>query len=143
MSDTKQDVVEMLRELAELTVLDEGDPNSFRVRAYETAAQAITAQATDIAGNQATGVVITLSIDKTPPTIVQLSTPDHISRLHGGQVNVTVNDNFMVTQVDQSARHADRVFRAQRDQQRNRLVHGASMPPPRFCPVVFSPAGSL
>ncbi|HXI54938.1 MAG TPA: helix-hairpin-helix domain-containing protein, partial [Polyangia bacterium] len=48
MSDTKQDVVEMLRELAELTVLDEGDPNSFRVRAYETAAQAITAQATDL-----------------------------------------------------------------------------------------------
>jgi DNA polymerase (family 10) len=48
MSDTKQDVVEMLRELAELTVLDEGDPQSFRVRAYETAAQAITAQATDL-----------------------------------------------------------------------------------------------
>src|SRR5215469_8450011 len=46
--DTKQDVLDMLRELAELTMLDEGDPQSFRVRAYESAAQAIAAQATDL-----------------------------------------------------------------------------------------------
>ncbi len=38
----------MLRELAELTMLDEGDPQSFRVRAYESASQAIASQATDI-----------------------------------------------------------------------------------------------
>lgn len=38
----------MLRELAELTMLDEGDPQSFRVRAYESASQAISAQATDL-----------------------------------------------------------------------------------------------
>ncbi len=38
----------MLRDLAELTMLDEGDPQSFRVRAYESAAQAIAAQATDL-----------------------------------------------------------------------------------------------
>ena len=38
----------MLRELAELTMLDEGDTQSFRVRAYESAAQAIAAQATDL-----------------------------------------------------------------------------------------------
>ena len=38
----------MLRDLAELTLLDEADPNSFRVRAYESAAQAIAAQATDL-----------------------------------------------------------------------------------------------
>lgn len=38
----------MLRELAELTMLEEGDTNSFRVRAYESAAQSITAQATDL-----------------------------------------------------------------------------------------------
>ena len=48
MADTKQDVLDMLRELAELTMLDEGDPQSFRVRAYESAAQAIEAQATDL-----------------------------------------------------------------------------------------------
>jgi DNA polymerase (family 10) len=46
--DTKQDVLDMLRDLAELTMLDEADPQSFRVRAYESAAQAIAAQATDL-----------------------------------------------------------------------------------------------
>ena len=48
MADSKQDVLDMLRELAELTMLEEGDPQSFRVRAYESAAQAIAAQATDL-----------------------------------------------------------------------------------------------
>jgi len=48
MADIKEDVLDMLHELGELTMLDEGDPQSFRVRAYESAAQAIAAQATDI-----------------------------------------------------------------------------------------------
>src|SRR6188474_3635594 len=48
MADSKQDVLEMLRDLAELTMLEEGDPQSFRVRAYESARQAIAAQATDL-----------------------------------------------------------------------------------------------
>src|SRR5690349_12158533 len=48
MADTKQDVLDMLRELAELTMLDEGDTNSFRMRAYKSAAHAIEAQATDL-----------------------------------------------------------------------------------------------
>jgi DNA polymerase (family 10) len=48
MADSKQDVLDMLAELAELTMLDEGDPQSFRVRAYESARQAIFAQATDL-----------------------------------------------------------------------------------------------
>src|SRR5215468_11026384 len=48
MADTKQDVLDMLRDLAELTMLEEGDPQSFRVRAYESAAQAVAAQATDL-----------------------------------------------------------------------------------------------
>jgi hypothetical protein len=56
------------------------------VVATEGQNQNISAQATDVAGNVATGS-ISLSIDKTPPTIVQLSTPDHISRLHPGQIN--------------------------------------------------------
>jgi DNA polymerase (family 10) len=47
-ADTKQDVLDMLRDLAELTQLEEGTPQSFRVRAYEGAAQAIAAQATDL-----------------------------------------------------------------------------------------------
>jgi DNA polymerase (family 10) len=48
MPDTKQDILDMLRELAELTMLEEGDPQSFRVRAYESAAQGIEAQAADL-----------------------------------------------------------------------------------------------
>jgi len=48
MPDSKQDVLDMLRELAELTMLDEGDPQSFRVRAYESATQAVAAQAADL-----------------------------------------------------------------------------------------------
>lgn len=48
MSDTKQDVLDMLRELTELTSLDEGGVQSFRVRAYENASQAVATQATDL-----------------------------------------------------------------------------------------------
>jgi DNA polymerase (family 10) len=48
MPDPKHDVLDMLRDLAELTRLDEGDPNSFRVRAYETAALAISAHTGDV-----------------------------------------------------------------------------------------------
>jgi DNA polymerase (family X) len=48
MADPKQDILDMLRELAELTMLDEGDPQSFRVRAYESAAQGIESQSTDL-----------------------------------------------------------------------------------------------
>jgi DNA polymerase (family X) len=47
-ADSKQDVLDLLRELAELTEIDEANPQSFRVRAYESAAQAIQAQATDL-----------------------------------------------------------------------------------------------
>jgi DNA polymerase (family 10) len=46
-ADRKEDILEMLRELAELTILDEGDPQSFRVRAYESAAQGIEARGAD------------------------------------------------------------------------------------------------
>ena len=48
MADRKQDVLDMLKELAELTILDEGDPQSFRVRAYESAASGIAAWGGDI-----------------------------------------------------------------------------------------------
>lgn len=48
MTDPKQDIIDMLRELAELTMLEEGDPQSFRVRAYESAVQGVEAQPTDL-----------------------------------------------------------------------------------------------
>jgi DNA polymerase (family 10) len=50
MADSKNEVLDMLRELAELTMLDEQDPQSFRVRAYESAAQAIAAHSGDLGG---------------------------------------------------------------------------------------------
>lgn len=49
MSDVKQDILDFLRELAELTMLEEGDPQSFRVRAYESALHGIEAQSGDLA----------------------------------------------------------------------------------------------
>lgn len=69
-----------------------------QIVASEGQNQNISGIATDVAGNTTTGSV-SLSIDKTPPTIVQLSTPDHVSALHGGLITVTVNDNFTLTQV--------------------------------------------
>jgi DNA polymerase (family X) len=48
MADTKQDILDMLRELSELTMLEEGDPQSFRVRAYESATHAIAATTVDL-----------------------------------------------------------------------------------------------
>lgn len=48
MGDPKQDVLAMLEELGELTTLEEGTPQSFRVRAYESAAQGIAAFPGDI-----------------------------------------------------------------------------------------------
>ena len=48
MPDIKQDVLDMLRELTELTMLDEGDPQSFRVRAYESALHGVEAHAGDL-----------------------------------------------------------------------------------------------
>jgi DNA polymerase (family 10) len=49
MADAKQDVLDMLRELAELTMLEEGDPQSFRVRAYESAAHGVEASTLELA----------------------------------------------------------------------------------------------
>lgn len=49
MSYSNQDLAEAFDELAELTILEEGDPQSFRVRAYEGAARAIHAAQVEIA----------------------------------------------------------------------------------------------
>src|SRR5262245_38804529 len=49
MTGRKQEVLDMLRELSELTVLEEGDPQSFRVRAYDSAAHGIEAFVGDLA----------------------------------------------------------------------------------------------
>jgi DNA polymerase (family 10) len=43
-------LIALLRELARLTVLDEGSPNAFRVRAYENAVEAVASYRGDLAG---------------------------------------------------------------------------------------------
>lgn len=48
-SDLKADIVQALEELAELTTLDEGSPQAFRVRAYENAQRAVQAVPGDVA----------------------------------------------------------------------------------------------
>ena len=54
----------MLRELSELTVLDEGDPQSFRARAYQSAAQSIAAQGTDLGELSAKELLLLQGIGK-------------------------------------------------------------------------------
>jgi DNA polymerase (family 10) len=49
-SRTNDEVERLLGELAALTKLDDGSPQSFRVRAYERARDAIRSQANDVAG---------------------------------------------------------------------------------------------
>ncbi len=49
MADRKAEIVDVLREMAELTTLDEGSPQAFRVRAYENALRAVEAFSGDIA----------------------------------------------------------------------------------------------
>jgi len=82
MADTKQDVLDMLRELAELTVLDEGNPQSFRARAYEGAAQAIAGTGTDL-GQLSTKELLGLpGIGKsTAAKIRELETTGKVARL--------------------------------------------------------------
>ena len=41
-------LVALFREMAQLTVLDEGSPNAFRVRAYENAVEAISSYRGDL-----------------------------------------------------------------------------------------------
>ncbi|HTQ44277.1 MAG TPA: helix-hairpin-helix domain-containing protein, partial [Polyangiaceae bacterium] len=84
MSDTKQDVLDMLRELSELTMLEEGDPQSFRVRAYESAAQAIAAQATDLGRLTAKELQQIQGIGKsTAAKIRELIETGHVEKLEG------------------------------------------------------------
>jgi DNA polymerase (family 10) len=84
MADRKQDVLDMLRELSELTILDEGDPNSFRVRAYENAAHGVEAftgalDTLDVAGLQKIENVGKSTAEK----IHELLTTGRVSKLEG------------------------------------------------------------
>jgi len=82
MPDTKQDVLEMLRDLTQLTLLEEGDPQSFRVRAYENATQAIAEQATDLGRLSLTDLQKIRGIGKsTSEKIRELIETGHVQKL--------------------------------------------------------------
>jgi DNA polymerase (family 10) len=81
-ADTKQDVLDMLRELAELTILDEGNPQSFRARAYESAGQSIAAQGTDLGELTAKELELIQGIGKsTAAKVRELLDSGKVSRL--------------------------------------------------------------
>ncbi len=82
MSDTKQDVLDMLRDLTELTLLEEGDAQSFRVRAYEAAAQAIAAQASDLGRLSAKDLQKIQGVGKsTAEKILELTSTGRVQKL--------------------------------------------------------------
>lgn len=64
MARTNDEVVQRLEELAKLTVVDEGDPNSFRVRAYQNAARAIDTLGQDVAQMSASQLASVKGIGK-------------------------------------------------------------------------------
>jgi len=64
----------------------------------EGAGQIITATVADGAGNQAT-TSVTLNIDKTAPTILQLVTPSQLSSTGSAVVTLTATDNIAVASV--------------------------------------------
>jgi DNA polymerase (family 10) len=82
--DSKQDVLDMLKELAELTTLDEGDPQSFRVRAYENASHGIGAFAGDLAALDLKGLQAIENVGKsTAEKIRELLVSGRVAKLEG------------------------------------------------------------
>jgi len=61
---TNEEVARLLDELATLTELDEGDPNSFRVRAYQNAERAVKGLGEDVAELSATDLAKVKGIGK-------------------------------------------------------------------------------
>ena len=68
---TNQDLADAFDELAELTILEEGDPQSFRVRAYEGAARAVAAASVKIAGLDAKALQAIEGIGKSAATKIR------------------------------------------------------------------------
>ena len=82
MPRTNDDVAALLDELARLTKVDEQDPNSFRVRAYEGAARAVESLSTDVADMSASALAKVSGIGKsTAAKIRQYVDEGHIDKL--------------------------------------------------------------
>jgi len=78
----KQDILDMLHELIELTTLDEGDVQSFRVRAYESATRAVEAYPGDPAALGAKELMALEGIGKaTAAKIRELVDTGHVKKV--------------------------------------------------------------
>ncbi len=83
-ADKKEEIVAMLRELSELTVLDEADPQSFRARAYENAMHEIKGFGGDIAALSVKELVKLPGIGKsTAEKIRQFCDTGKVDKLEG------------------------------------------------------------
>lgn len=71
MPQTNDDVARLLYELTRLTELDEGDPNSFRVRAYNNAARAVDGLTRDVAEMSAGDLANVKGIGKSTATKIR------------------------------------------------------------------------
>lgn len=84
MSHHKRDAIDMMKELVELTILDEGDPQSFRVRAYEQAMGALEAFEGDLGGMTAAELTKLKGIGKsTAEKLRELFETGRVTKLEG------------------------------------------------------------
>ncbi|MFO0618781.1 MAG: DNA polymerase/3'-5' exonuclease PolX [Polyangiaceae bacterium] len=84
MSHHKRDAIDMMKELVELTILDEGDPQSFRVRAYEQAMAALEAFEGDLGSMKASELTKLKGIGKsTAEKLRELFETGRVTKLEG------------------------------------------------------------
>ena len=71
MTGTNQEVARLLQELADLTKLEDGSPQSFRVRAYEKAVDAVKELSSDVGDMSVAGLVGCDGIGKSTATKIR------------------------------------------------------------------------
>ena len=82
MSDANRDAAEMLRELHELVILEEGDKASFRARAYESAIRAVEAHGGDLSAMSVAALQRIDGVGKsTAQSIHELFTTGRVAKL--------------------------------------------------------------
>jgi DNA polymerase (family 10) len=82
MSDANRDAAEMLRELHDLVVLEEGDKTSFRARAYESAIRAVEAHGGDLSAMDVAALQRIDGIGKsTAQSVHELFTTGRVAKL--------------------------------------------------------------
>lgn len=82
MSDANRDAAEMLRELHDLVILEEGDKTSFRARAYESAIRAVEAHGGDLSSMDVAALQRIEGIGKsTAQSVRELFTTGRVEKL--------------------------------------------------------------